>query len=85
MKEKACATFTQVASLDSLNTSLIVTHDVSEGLAISDHCWLMGLEQQDGQWLPGARIVEVLDLASMGLCWRPDIHTDRSSGARRLR
>lgn len=76
MKGKASETITALAGMDTLNTIILVSHDISEALACSDTVWLMGYEQVDGQWQPGAKIVETIDLASRGLCWRPDIQSD---------
>lgn len=72
MKRRASELLRQVADRDDLNTVIVVTHDVTEGLAIADTCWLMGREP--GQ--PGARLVEQYDLAAMGLAWHPDLTLD---------
>lgn len=72
MKQKACALITQVADRDTLNTMIIVTHDVTEGCSVADTVWLMGREK--GQ--PGARVVKQYDLAAMDLCWHQDIQQD---------
>lgn len=72
MKQRACELITQVANLHELNTIIVVTHDVTEGMSIADTVWLMGREP--GQ--PGSHIVEQYDLAADGLCWRPDITRD---------
>lgn len=75
MKQRACALITQVANRDTLNTIILVTHDVTEGMAVADHVWLMGLEQDAaGAYLPGARIIETIDFAAQGICWQPDIY-----------
>jgi polar amino acid transport system ATP-binding protein/sulfate transport system ATP-binding protein len=56
------------------NTLIIVTHDVSAAVAISDTIWLMGRERTPtGEAIPGARIVETIDLIERDLCWHPDI------------
>lgn len=68
MKAKATALIRHVAQLDDLNTIILVTHDVTEGMSVADTVWLMG--NPDGT---GANIVEQYDLAAMGLAWRPDI------------
>lgn len=75
MKQRACELITRVANMDTLNTIILVTHDVTEGMAVADHVWLMGLEQNaDGTYIPGARIVEEIDFAAQGICWDPDIY-----------
>jgi ABC-type nitrate/sulfonate/bicarbonate transport system ATPase subunit len=79
MKAATSEAITTMASLDSLNTIIIVTHDISEGLSVADTVWLMGYEPDPtnkGAFLPGARLVEQHDLAAMGLCWQPDIQSD---------
>lgn len=86
MKSKACELITKVANLDTLNTIILVTHDITEGMAVADHVWIMGRERapftdRDGTavmlenaWLPGATLVDIIDFAQMGICWRPDIY-----------
>lgn len=73
MKQRACALITQVANLDELNTIIVVTHDVTEGMSIADTVWLMGREAG----MPGARIIAQYDLAADNLCWRPDLIHDK--------
>lgn len=79
-KRRACELITKVATLDELNTIIIVTHDVTEGMSVADTVWLMGLERHvdasgvpTGEYLEGARLVAEYDLASMDLCWRENI------------
>lgn len=55
-------------------TIVVVTHDVSAAVAVSDTIWLMGRDRTpDNQVVPGARIVEEYDLIERGLTWRPDL------------
>lgn len=68
-KQQACQLITQVAQLDTYNTIIVITHDVTEGMSVADTVWLMGVEA--GR--PGAHIVEEFDLAARELAWRPDI------------
>lgn len=78
MKERACELVTEVANRHDLNTIVVVTHDVSEGMSVADTVWLMGLERDlAGNFIPGAKLVEEFDLAHEGLCWRPDLLTDQ--------
>jgi ABC-type nitrate/sulfonate/bicarbonate transport system ATPase subunit len=63
-----------VAQLDELFTLIIVSHDVETTLAIADQVFLLGCDLKDGKTVPGARIQEEYDLASMGLAWHPDVH-----------
>lgn len=60
-----------VSCLDSLNTVIVVSHDIDWVLSVSDHCWLMGREPG----LPGARILEDYNLVDLGLCWQENITT----------
>lgn len=72
MKQRACALITQVSNLNESNTIICVTHDVTEGMSIADTVWLMGREPG----VEGAKILKEYDLASEGLCWRPDLIHD---------
>lgn len=64
----------EIASLDELNTIIIVTHDVTAASAVADHLWMMGRERDEaGKAIPGARIVETYDLVERDLCWHPEI------------
>lgn len=68
-KQQACKLISDVAALDTLNTIIIITHDVTEGLSVADQAWLMGITEGK----PGASIVKDYDLAAMGFAWQPDI------------
>ncbi|HEX8245036.1 MAG TPA: ABC transporter ATP-binding protein, partial [Longimicrobium sp.] len=64
----------EVSQVHEENTLIIVTHDVSAAVAVCDTIWLMGRERDpQGNVIPGARIVEVIDLIERDLCWHPDI------------
>jgi ABC-type nitrate/sulfonate/bicarbonate transport system ATPase subunit len=77
MKAQASKLILMASQLHTLNTIIIVTHDIREGLAVSDTVWLMGYEQgADGKFLPGATVVEQHDLAAMGFAWRTDLAED---------
>jgi ABC-type nitrate/sulfonate/bicarbonate transport system ATPase subunit len=55
-------------------TLIIVTHDVSAAVAVADTIWLMGRERDpQGSVIPGARILEEIDLIGQDLAWHPDI------------
>ena len=71
-KTKACQLIQQVAQMHTLNTIIVITHDVSEGMSCADMVWLMGVE---GKGEP-AHIIDTYDLAADGLAWRPDIHDE---------
>lgn len=64
----------EVSASHEENTLIIVTHDVSAAVAVSDTIWLMGRDRTpNGEVIPGARIVETIDLIERDLCWHPDI------------
>jgi polar amino acid transport system ATP-binding protein/sulfate transport system ATP-binding protein len=64
----------EVSLTNEENTLIIVTHDVSAAVAVCDTIWLMGRDRDpQGNVIPGARIVEEIDLIERDLCWQPDI------------
>jgi polar amino acid transport system ATP-binding protein/sulfate transport system ATP-binding protein len=64
----------EVSAGNEESTIIIVTHDVSAAVAISDTIWLMGRERDaEGKVIPGARIVGEIDLLARDLAWHPDI------------
>jgi polar amino acid transport system ATP-binding protein/sulfate transport system ATP-binding protein len=64
----------RVANQHTLNTFIIITHDVTSALAISDHVYLMGRERDEkGEPVPGSRVIKEYDLIAEGLAYRPDI------------
>jgi ABC-type nitrate/sulfonate/bicarbonate transport system ATPase subunit len=77
MKARAQEAIVKLSQLDEYNTVIIVTHDVTEGLTVSDTCWMMGYDKDAvGNNILGARIVAHLDLADLGFAWRPDLERD---------
>ena len=57
-------------------TLIVVTHDVAAAVAIADTIWLMGRDRDpQGNVVPGARILEVIDLIERDLAWHPDIRS----------
>jgi ABC-type nitrate/sulfonate/bicarbonate transport system ATPase subunit len=66
----------EVANHHEENTIILVTHDVSAAVAVCDTIWLMGRDRTpEGEVIPGARIVEEIDLIDLDLCWHPDIRS----------
>lgn len=64
----------EVADAHELNTIVVVTHDVSAAVAVSDTLWMMGRDtDQAGHQIPGARIKAVYDLIERGLAWHDDV------------
>lgn len=64
----------EVAHMHELNTIIIVSHDISATLAISDTIWMMGRDRDEaGNIIPGAKIKYKYNLMDMGLAWRENI------------
>jgi polar amino acid transport system ATP-binding protein/sulfate transport system ATP-binding protein len=64
----------EVSAASEESTIIIVTHDVSAAVAVADTIWLMGRERDPaGNIIPGARILEEIDLLARDLAWHPDI------------
>jgi ABC-type nitrate/sulfonate/bicarbonate transport system ATPase subunit len=64
----------RIANEHTLNTFIIITHDVTSALAISDHVYLLGRERTEkGEPLPGSRVMKEYDLIAEGLAYHPDI------------
>lgn len=77
MLDKTAALIQKVANLDSLNTIIVVSHDITTTASVSDHIWLMGRDHDEaGAVIPGARIIENYDLVERDLCWHENIITD---------
>ncbi|HSU14955.1 ABC transporter ATP-binding protein [Longimicrobium sp.] len=73
-QENVHALLQEVSLTNEENTLIIVTHDVSAAVAVCDTIWLMGRDRDpQGNVIPGARIVEEIDLIERDLCWHPDI------------
>lgn len=80
MKRRAMDAIVTLSLLDTYNTIIVVSHDVTEAMSIADRVWLMGLEKgfstrEDAKagFIPGARLIEQYDLAAEGLAWQPGI------------
>ncbi|MBV9110227.1 MAG: ABC transporter ATP-binding protein [Gemmatimonadetes bacterium] len=73
-QENVQALLQEVSQVNEENTLIIVTHDVSAAVAVCDTIWLMGRDRDpQGNVIPGARVVEEIDLIERDLCWHPDI------------
>jgi ABC-type nitrate/sulfonate/bicarbonate transport system ATPase subunit len=73
-KDRLCSTISKVAHLHTHNTIIIISHDLSSAMAVSDTVWMLGRDKD----VQGATIKKVVDLAAMGLAWNPDIKSDFS-------
>lgn len=77
MKKRTTDAIIKLATLDTYNTVIIVTHDITEGMTVSDTVWLMGYERDaEGKCLAGAKLIHTYDLADLGFAWRPDLDHD---------
>jgi polar amino acid transport system ATP-binding protein/sulfate transport system ATP-binding protein len=76
MLEKTAELISKVSDMDDLNTIIVVTHDVAAACTVADHLWLMGRSTgEDGNPLPGSRIVKQYNLIDRGLAWEPGVTT----------
>jgi ABC-type nitrate/sulfonate/bicarbonate transport system ATPase subunit len=58
----------------TLNTFIIVTHDVTSALIVSDTVFLLGRSRDEkGNPVPGARVMKQYDLIAEGLAYQPAI------------
>ncbi len=72
--DEVCALISEVASMNTLNTIIVVTHDIWAAVAVADHLWLLGRDRDaNGVPVPGARVQATFDLVERGLAWRPDL------------
>lgn len=70
--DKVIKIITDLAATDEHKTIVLVSHDLSNSLAISDTAFI--LSKQEG--LEGSTITHQICLATEGLAWRPDIKDD---------
>jgi ABC-type nitrate/sulfonate/bicarbonate transport system ATPase subunit len=62
-----------IANMHTLNTFIIITHDVTSALMIADHIYLLGREYKEGIPVTGGRVMKEYDLIDEGLAYRPDV------------
>lgn len=75
-QERVHELLAEVARKHEHVTLIVVTHDVAAAVAIADTIWLMGRDRDpQGKVIPGARVVEEIDLIERDLAWHPDIRT----------
>jgi len=88
MTKEVCSMIQEIANLDELNTVVVISHDITSTLAISDTVWLLGndYEKDDAGNLkkddkgkpipiPGARIKYAQNLMDMGLSFDMSVST----------
>ena len=63
-----------IANKHTWNTFIIITHDVTSALIISDHVYLLGRERdENGAPISGSRVMKEYNLVAEGLAYHPDI------------
>jgi NitT/TauT family transport system ATP-binding protein len=73
---KLCEFICEIAQTDELKTFIVVTHDVSAAIDISDTIWLLGRDRDEqGNIIPGARLQKTYNLIERGLAWKKDMST----------
>jgi NitT/TauT family transport system ATP-binding protein len=63
----------EVAHLDSLNTIIIITHDIRAAMTVSDTLFILGRDREGDKLVPGARIQHTYNMVERGLAWREDV------------
>lgn len=67
---RTCELIAKIANQDELNTCILVSHAIQPVLAVADTAWILGREKAPGcEWLPGATIVEEINLIDRGCAW----------------
>src|SRR6185369_9050130 len=69
MIDKTLSLLTKVSLSDELKTLIIVSHDLSNSIAISDTVFILGKEGEK----PGSTIKHEIDLIERDLAWSPDV------------
>ena len=65
-----------ISLLHTLNTFVIITHDVTSALILCDHIYLLGRDRDaTGKIVSGARVKKEYDLISEGLAYHPNIES----------
>ena len=64
----------RIATANELNTIVVVTHDIPAVIEVADMILLLGRNSDEqGKFVPGARIQATYNLIERGLAWRKDI------------
>jgi polar amino acid transport system ATP-binding protein/sulfate transport system ATP-binding protein len=75
-QEQVIGFIQEMATADELQTFILVTHDISAALEVSDTLWLLGRDRDAaGNVIPGARIKASYNLIERGLAWRKGVST----------
>lgn len=70
--DKVTKILTDIAAADEYKTIILISHDLSNSLAISDKAFILAKEEGKD----GATITKEICLAEMGLAWQPGIKED---------
>jgi len=71
---RVAAFITEVACADETNTIIVVTHDISAAIEVSDTLWILGREKDArGEPIPGAKILHNYNLIERNLAWHEDV------------
>lgn len=72
--DRVAAFISEIAASDELKTFVVVTHDITAALEVSDTIWLLGRDRDaQGNIIPGSRIQATYNLIERGLAWRDGI------------
>ncbi len=72
--DSVCELITEVASAHTLNTIIVVTHDIVAAMEVADTLWLLGRDHDaEGKIIPGAKLQATYNLIDRGLAWRKGI------------
>ncbi|MBI3650627.1 MAG: ATP-binding cassette domain-containing protein [Acidobacteria bacterium] len=64
----------RIANQHTLNTFIIITHDITSALAISNHIYLLGRERnEEGKAIPGSRVMKEYDLMQEGIAFHTNL------------
>lgn len=74
MIDKVIELLVKVSTLHEHNTLIIVSHDITNALAISDTAFILAKKKEN----EGARVTEKIDLMELGLAWESDIKNKKT-------
>lgn len=74
MAHEVCRLIREMSTLSEETTLIVVSHDVDSAVDVADTLWLLGIEREEnGARIPGATIVEQIDLIEHGFVWHDEI------------
>jgi NitT/TauT family transport system ATP-binding protein len=72
--QRMCLFIEEIAANDDQKTFVIVTHDIASAVEVCDTILLLGRDKNEqGEFIPGARIQKTLDMIARGLAWHEGI------------